>query len=279
MTNGLTATQKFKNQYNDLMMHTFGFSLEKWHNKGVWDDSYECYTIVENDVMIANVSVYKMKLLINGIERDCMQIGGVATRKEHRGKGLSRSIMEHIFNIYPDTLSFLFANDNVLEFYPKFGYIPASETQSYIQYKLKNKGEMVKLENTDSRIDYYLKNRGQFSQIVDCTNQYSINWFYMISIYPNNIYEIPELNVLMIAEQKGSVLLIHDVITKNPIDFSQLAPHLHFSGVDTIEFGFNPEWLIGSSNKRNYKLEDSTLFIKGDFGIEGDYMIPTTVRV
>jgi len=273
MTNGFTTTDEFNNQYNDLMMDTFGFSLEKWHRKRVWDDSYECYSIIENGIMIANISVYKMKLLINGSQQDCIQIGGVATRKEYRGKGLSRSLMEYILIIYPDTPSFLFANDDVLEFYPKFGYESTTEKQPYIECNLQSKGEMKKFELKDSKIDCYLRERGQFSKVLDCTNHYSINWFHIQNIYLEDSYDISDLDVMVVGEQKDNILRIYDVISKNPVSFPQIVPHLHFSGVDIIEFGFNPDWLGIDYSIRENKLEGSTLFVKGDFGVEREYKV------
>ena len=144
MTNGLTATKKFKDELNELIMQAFEFSFDKWHAKNVWNEDYELYSIIENGVMLANISVYKMKMIINGEKRDYLQFGSVATREEHRGKGLSKKLMEHIFSIYPDTPCFLHGGDDVAQFYPKFGFKPFTYKQPYIEYKLKNIGEMIK---------------------------------------------------------------------------------------------------------------------------------------
>ncbi len=279
MTNGHTATQEFKNQYNQLMMDTFGFSLEKWHNLNVWDDTYENYTIKEENMIIANVSIFKMRIVIGNVERTCIQIGGVATKKEYRGKGYSRKIMEHILGVYPDAPGLLFAADDACNFYPKFGFTPIVDKQPYIDYQLDNIGEMTKLEVLDPKVDQYLKERKQFSKVFDCKDQYAINWFHISNIYPNNIYEIEQLGVMIIARQVNNVLTIFDIVSKEPVTFVELIPHLHFSGINKIKFGFNPDRLSIDYLLEDIQVEDSTLFIKDQFLQQNQYIVPMLTRV
>ncbi len=108
MTNGLTATASFKDQYNDLIMQVFGFSFDTWFSHNLWGKDYESYSIIENNTMLANASVFRMKLLVDDRPLDCLQVGAVATRKEYRGQGLSRKIMNCILDTYSETPCFLF---------------------------------------------------------------------------------------------------------------------------------------------------------------------------
>jgi GNAT superfamily N-acetyltransferase len=278
MMNGLNSTQEMKNRYNDLIMDTFEFSFDRWFSLDLWDEDYESYNIVENGIMIANISAFKMKMLINGVERNCLQFGAVATRGEHRGKGLSRVIMEHISNLYPGVPAFLFGNDNVLDFYPKFGFRVAEEKQAFIKQEIHNEGEMIKLNIKDPKIDRYLKERKQFSGIFDCRNQYSVNWFHLIMGYEDNVFEIPKLGVMLVATQQGSTLTIHDIASGKPLSFSELSAHLYFKGVSTIKFEFNPDWLDFEYELSEYKVEDSTLFIKGDLGSKSGFIVPSLIR-
>lgn len=277
MTNGLTATKEFKAELNELIMQAFGFSFDKWHAKNVWNEDYELYSIIENGVMLANISVYKMKMIINGERRDYLQFGSVATREEHRGKGLSKKLMEHIFSIYPDTPCFLHGGDDVAKFYPKFGFKTFTYKRPYIEYKLKNSGEMIKLDITNPKVDKYLKERTQYSNIFDSINQYAINWFHLLYGHQNNIYEIPQLNVMIIAHQQGNKLTIYDIIASRTVSFEKIVPYLCFEGVDIIEFGFNPDWLGIDYNIGEYTFEDENPFVKGDFGLEQEYVIPRTI--
>ncbi|MCB2312951.1 GNAT family N-acetyltransferase [Clostridium tagluense] len=277
MTNASTTTKEFNAQLNELIMHAFDFSFDKWHAKNVWNDDYEIYSIIEDGVMLANISVTKMKMVINGEKRDYLQFGSVATREEHRGKGLSKKLMEHIFSIYPDTPCFLHGGDSVVGFYPKFGFKPITYKQPYIEYKLNNSGEMIKLNITNPKVDKYLKERTQYSKVFDCINQYSINWFHLIYGHQNNIYEIPQLDVMLVAHQRDNKVTIYDIVASRPVSFEQIVPYLCFEGVDIIQFGFNPDWLGIDYNMREYKIDDENPFLKGDFGLEQEYMIPRMI--
>lgn len=278
MTNGSAIRNEFMNQLNDLILDVFGFSFDAWRDKGFWNDDYESYSIIKDGAMLSNVSVYKMKLIINGVERDFLQFGAVATAEEYRGRGLSRRIMEHIFGIYPDTPAFLFGNDNVLGFYPKFGFVPVYDKKPYIECSLQGEGEMLKLDVKNQKVDYYLKERTQFSKVLDCKNKYPVNWFHLIMGHSENIYEIPELQLMMVAEQLGSTLVIYDIAAIKSVSFSELLPHLHFKGVETIEFGFNPDWLDFDYRMKNYKIEDSTMFVRGNLGVGKEFILPLLIR-
>ena len=277
MRNGFTAVKEYKRQLNDLMMHTFDFSFDRWHDLHVWNDHYECYSIIENDTMLANISVFRMNLITNGIKRDCIQLGAVATRAEYRGKGLARKLMEHILKLYPDMPIFLNANSTVLDFYPKFGFVPMTYKQSFTRCERLGGGEMLKLTVTDPKVEKYLAARTQYSNVFDCINAYSTHWFHLLYKHSDHIYELPQLNVMLVAEQHTTTLTIHDIITANPITFSQLIPHLNFSGVEMIEFGFNPDWLAINCLKKEYQVDDGSFFVRGDFGVDREYMIPELV--
>lgn len=277
MTNGITATDHYKKQLNELVTHVFGFSFESWHALGIWGDDYECYSIITDHHMIANISVYKMSLLINGRERQYLQLGLVATREENRGQGLARKIMEFIMERYLNVPMFLHANDSVIDFYPKFGFTPVSYKQPYINYHLKNDCGMTRMDLRDPKVKHYLKERGQYSSIFDCANQYAINWFHLLFSYSDHIYEIPELEVMLIAEQSNSILTIYDIVSRKEVAFADIVSYLGFSGGDVIHFGFNPDRLGLEYSLKEYPMNDSTLFIRGDFGVEGEYIIPVMI--
>jgi len=274
MTNGSMLTKEFDKQINDLMLHCLDFSFDRFHAKGVWNDDYERYSIFDNGIMVASISVYKMKMVINGEQKEFLQIGAVATREEYRCKGLSRKIMEHILSRYPDTSAFLHGGNSVLNFYPKFGFRPFEEKQPYIKYKLDNEGDMIRIDINDPKVDRYLKERNQYSKVIDCINQYAINWFHILYRHQKDIYEIPQLDLMIIARQKDNVLTVYDIAAKRNLSFEEIVPHLSFKGVDLIQFAFIPDWLGVDYSMKEYKIDDSNPFVKGSFGVEGEFMIP-----
>jgi predicted N-acetyltransferase YhbS len=68
--------------------------FEKWYQFGFWNNTYVCYSYIDQNEVIANVSVNKLDILIDGKESKTLQIGTVMTRPDYRGNGLSKSLME-----------------------------------------------------------------------------------------------------------------------------------------------------------------------------------------
>ena len=227
--------------FNDLMCESFGFSFEPWHKLGLWDERYESYSIIKNGAMLANVCILAADLLVGGNKLKALQLGAVATRRDYRGHGYSRMIIEHIIAKYPDTPMFLFANKSVPDFYPRFGFERTQEHKQVLSVAINNKHEAVKLSPGDSRLTDLIYNRAVFSNILDCTNTQSVHIFHQIMDYSDDMYFLPERNAVVIAKQKGNKLLIADIITEKQFTFDELAAFLPFSGVSEVEFGFSAD--------------------------------------
>jgi hypothetical protein len=48
--------------------------------------------------------------------------------------------------------------------------------------------------------------------------------------------------------------------------------------VERIEFGFNPDFLMPNYETKPLKIEDSTLFVRGDFKAARNYVVPFFIR-
>jgi GNAT superfamily N-acetyltransferase len=274
-----TSTSEYQAQLNDLMDATFGLRFDLWIALKQWTADYTCYSVIEDGVMQANAAVYRMQMLVGGEEKTYLQVGAVATRKERRGQGLSRAIMERILADYLGMPFFLFANPNVVNFYPRFGFKAVFDRQPRARVNLSEQpGVMRRLMLEDPLVGRYLYGRGCFSSILDCKNAAPVNWFNLLMGHADNVYEIPALELMLAAERNGNVLTIYDIWAKKPLAFEELASSLDFPGVQEIRFGFNPDWLQLDYEWIGYAEEDTTIFARGCFQDAGDYIIPLLLR-
>lgn len=276
--NHANSSGEYKHQLNALMLAIFGFSFEAWHKHGLWNEDYTCYSIVEDGVMLANASVYKMKMLVMGREKEVFQLGAVATRKEFRGRGLSQKILDFIFKQYPEKPFLLFANQEVKDFYPKFGFRRVFDLQPNMEICLDNpSAEMKKLAGNDPQVKDYLERRTCFSKILDCTNAAPINWFNLQMGYSDCIYKIPDLHALIVARQEGSTLTLFDVFASSAFTFEDLTRRLNFSGIRIILFAFNPDWLKLKYSLMEYN-NNSPIFVRGSFDLPDGCSFPFLLR-
>ncbi len=112
-----------KSSFFGLGHATFGLDYSQWDNFGYWDDTYVPYGIEIAGEIVANVSISKSTLVVDGVTYKAAQIGGVMTAPYYRGQGLSRRLMNDVLRDTSDMdVIYLFANHTVLDYYPKFGF-------------------------------------------------------------------------------------------------------------------------------------------------------------
>lgn len=121
--------ENLRHSFNELAEQTFGLSFEGWYRSGYWRENYIPYSIVDADRVVANVSVNITDMRMEGKLRRLIQLGTVMTEESCRNQGLIRRLMQEIEADYGARADgmYLFANDGVLDFYPRFGFRPVKE--------------------------------------------------------------------------------------------------------------------------------------------------------
>jgi GNAT superfamily N-acetyltransferase len=247
----------------------------EWYNKGFWADAYIPFSIVESGRVVSNVSISKMNIFLNGKSINAIQIGTVGTLPAYRNKGLSRYLMEYVINLYKDDIDFyyLFANDTVTEFYPKFGFKRVNEVifqrsnnippPNYNAVKLNLKNSSDKELITD-----LINKRTDISKLFSAHDYGFITWWYIFNFHSNDLYCLPNENIILIAGENNDDLHIYDVIFEHPFNFENTLPKfLKHNNYQTFNYYFSPDVLNYKFDK-TIRSEDSPLFIRGNFNLE-----------
>jgi hypothetical protein len=226
-----------------------------------------------------------MELLVEGEPKNGFQIGAVGTLSEYRNSGLSRYLMEYVidkYDSYSDIL-FLFANESVLEFYPKFNFKPyrevifKSKTIPKINYSAR-KLDFTKKEDVDI-IKIYLMKRRPLTRKFGATGYDFITQWHLINVFPDNLLYVEDEQVIFIVSEKENQLHIWDVIFKEPIHFeSAISKSIQGQNIKTIFYYFPPDQIPFEYDE---VLEDkkSNLFVRGDFEVgEQDFKFPITAQ-
>ena len=128
---GYCADDALRRSFDALAQRTFGLTFEDWYQNGFWGDDYVPYSVVVDGAVAANVSVNRTDFVLDGEKKRFIQLGTVMTDERYRGRGMIRRLMaevEHDCAGKADGV-YLFANDTVLDFYPKFGFCRAAEVR------------------------------------------------------------------------------------------------------------------------------------------------------
>ncbi|MBL8024849.1 MAG: GNAT family N-acetyltransferase, partial [Fibrobacteres bacterium] len=215
------------------------------------------------------VSVNVMDFNVFGTTKRFIQIGTVVSEKSNREKGYSRYLMEHVLKEWrpKSDLLFLFANDEVLDFYPKFGFRCLVEhrysgvVQSYNDTFSAEKVDMSNKANID--FVFSMVNDSITMSAVDMRNNAELVMFHCMSHMKNNVYFARELNTLVIAKIKSDTIMLNAVYSPNNIPLTEIINALSTKDTKRVIFGFTPNETSGFDISL-HKEEDTTLFILGD---------------
>lgn len=258
-------SDKLRKSLNELTEKTFGFNFEKWYSNGFWGDKFITHSMLDGDKIIANVSVNLMDFSMDGVEKNYVQIGTVMTDKAYRGQGVNRYLIEKVINDYRDEVDgiYLFGNDSVIDFYPKFGFTKSKEYQYSKNIWARNNLKTI------AKVDFSNKNKWQeFFYVVNnsiSNDRFTMNNSGLIAFWTrwgNSVYYLCEEKAYVIADIKDNNLYIEQVISKRKVNLETIISSFGNS-IKKVILGFTPcnnnEYSV-----EEYHEEDCTLFILGE---------------
>jgi GNAT superfamily N-acetyltransferase len=267
------------NEFHNFISEVFpSISFKDWYLKGFWQKNYIPYSIIESGKIISNVCVAVMSLKLNGQKINAIQIGAVGTLPEYRNKGLSRILMNYVLDKYEKhtDLFFLFANETVMDFYPKFGFSHVEERIFLLDTNIPKSNDSARKLNINIESDYNIllnlvNNRMNLSNKFGAEEYGSITMWHVLNLHLVDLYYLEEEDIIIIKMEKDNVLHIFDVIFRTSFDFQIVLPKIISSNsVKIIKYYFSPDQLNYKYNKTI--IDDSGLFIRGEFNMSGELL-------
>jgi GNAT superfamily N-acetyltransferase len=264
---------KYRDQLFELTDIVFPrYDFRKWFNLGYWPDEYIPFSIELDGKIVSNVSITKMNTYLNGNHIKAIQFGTVATNPDYRKRNLSRYLMEYVIDKYEkDTdLMFLFANDSVTEFYPKFGFIRKHESVFKITSDIPSPAYNSRKLNIDDTIDRELivemiKNRCVTTKLFGAENFGSITMWHLLNVFPNDIYYLEDENAIVLAYESDNELHVHDIISTEIKELNSLLPKvIKNENLNSIHIYFSPDEMNYKYDSA-YITDDSPFFVRGKF--------------
>jgi GNAT superfamily N-acetyltransferase len=252
--------------FNRLAEKTFGLNFENWYQNGFWQDNYIPYSVVIDGEVVSNVSVNACNMNYKGKIVKLIQLGTIMTDIDHRGKGYAGALMKEVIKDYDGKVDgiYLFANDSVLEFYPKFGFKEAKEYQFTKDVTISGECTAQNVPLRD-KIDFdrtveILDTKKQNAQLYMVDNP-GLYMFYLSQFMTENLFYIEECNSYAIAEVEDDTLILHTIIGNGAVDEVIRA---FGSQVKKVVLCFTPKDSSGFEKSELHE-EDTTFFVQGKF--------------
>ncbi|MDL4842333.1 GNAT family N-acetyltransferase [Aquibacillus rhizosphaerae] len=258
-----------RTSFNELSNLVFEIDFEGWFQNGFWNNLYIPYSFIERSKVVANVSVNILDLVINGEIKKAIQIGTVMTHPDYRKKGLSSLLLKKVLNDYGDEYEFiyLFANQTVLDFYPKFGFESVDQYQCSMDF-LPSQSESPNVRKLDSNnkkdldlIYKFASERSPVSKLFGTKNTHGILLFYCMHVYHNDLYYLDDMDVIVIYKKNDSQIDIFDIISKQEVNFDKILSKITDHETNNIVFHYTPDYK-GINTKSSLINGSDTLFLK-----------------
>ena len=245
--------------FNALATESFGISFAS-----VGGD-YEPHVLICDGRVVANVSVNQIPFIRDGQRILLIQLGTVMTHPDYRGRGLSRWLMEQILDRWQGNCDgiYLFANDGVLDFYPKFGFRSASEWECRVRVPRRS-GTLRQL-NMDDHADWALLwekfARGNPYSALYMTDNHALLNFYAGGFRRDCFYYAAEYDLVLALEEDEGLWCL-DIFGRSDVPLADALALLPPSENGEIRLGFSPREAVGTLLP--HREEDTTLFVLGD---------------
>ena len=227
-----------------LSRQIFGLEFAPWDEKGYWTDRYRPYALVRDGQVVANASANIIDTRVDGVKKRYIQIGTVMCHPDFRGQGLMRRVMGALMADWQDRCDamYLYGNDSVLEFYPKFGF---SADREYIHSGAVTPcgGDFVPLDMDQPEGVALLRRlyaQGNPYSALPMLDNFGLIMFYCGFFLKRNVFYSPRHGVACVAEQEGDTLLLHDVFGASDAPLTQLIAQIAAPDTKRVTLGFTP---------------------------------------
>jgi GNAT superfamily N-acetyltransferase len=244
------ANLDLRKSFNDLAHRTFGIDFETWYSHGFWTEKYQPYSFVVDGKVVANVSVNLLNLVIDQETVQAVQIGTVMTDPNYRGQGLSRTLIEKVLADFSDiSIFYLFANQSVLEFYPKFGFAPMDQIQFSMDYRYNRESIILtKIRSLDGHNPQDLNfiyqlalKRQHLSQVFTTSSSAELLMFYCCYVFPNDLYFLEEEEAVVIYQIEEATLHLFDIVSTRKLPIHEIVGKIANETINEVIFHFHLE--------------------------------------
>lgn len=214
---GYMDDDTLRHALNRLTNDIYGFDFEVWYLEGGYKGAYVPFTLFEGGEAVANASANIMEFAYRGGVTRLVQIGTVMTRREYRGRGLARGLIERILRAYERECEgfYLFANDTATGFYDKLGFL-CGEQYEYapVSPPARVEGDFERV-GADARDAYLRALAGACANSGFASLNTGLNMFYTRDMA--DAYYSRKLDAYAFASVENGVMYLDEIVCARPV--------------------------------------------------------------
>jgi len=242
-----------------LARQVFNLDFTSWIAEDGWTGRFQPYAAVDGGRVLAAAAANVIDCHLAGIKRRYIQLSTVMTAPDRRHQGCGRLLIQAILHDCQDADGFfLYANDSVLGFYPRFGFRiqPEHHWHRTAAGGQPDGLQPVALPDRAARGAFIanLAQRPSLGAVTFDTPQLTL--FHLLNDMRHDAGRWPAADAWILAHD-GYVTAIHAPTGVSPRQVADA-----FAAGTDVELAFAPADADGFF-RRGYHEEDSTLFVLG----------------
>ena len=252
----------------DLARKVFDLDFSSWYENGFWTDAYRPYCLVSEGAVISNISVCECNLRWRENIHHLAQLGCVATKKDARGRGYAKQLMEKVTDDCDRSFEgvFLYTMEDMIPFYEKFGFRRLYEWQYTKKVNITSKATVEKIpmdskEEWDRMVDI-IRRRSLSGDMVMVGNP-GLYMFYLTGAMSDNVCYIPSCEAYVVAKENSGNLKVFAVFSDTKVSLGDVISSFG-SGINSVQLAFTPGNNTGFEQSR-MEDPDSVLMVRGTF--------------
>ena len=205
-----------RERYFQLAKKVFNLDFHPWYDSGCCGDSFMAYTLYDGDVAVSSAGVVVGEFEWKGELKRYSQLSTVMTDPGYRKHELNRWLIDKVLCDWRDEsdMVYLYANDSVVNYYPKFGFEKVTE-YAYSLPIARKEGAVVRKLDLSKHADRTLlakkyETNNPFSALPMC-NDFSLLMFHCITFLSDKIYYVKDYDAVVIAEHDEQQLFCYDI--------------------------------------------------------------------
>lgn len=261
---GYQKNETMRKSLDRLSQATFGgLSFERFYHLGFWTDNIIPYTLFREGNAVSNLFVSIMDVRHNGKAKRYVQLGTVMTDKAYRNRGLSRFLIEMAIDEWQNKSDaiFLFANDSVTDFYPKFGFVKEHEYDYSISVTAQTyKMRKLDMGNPSDRDFLMQKVKGGNPFTSFAVGSYEYAMFHCTMFYTDCVFYSEDFDAIVVCKEENSFLTCYDIFCDAKNNLRRILSAVATAQNQRVILGFTPVDIQGFDVAVSEE-EDTTLFV------------------
>ncbi len=262
-----------------------GLDLTLWHERGAWDRThYTAFSLFDGPEVVATVNVYSLDLVVNGALTRVGQLSGVGTLPEYRRRGLARWLTERAL-AWAEPLHegfYLFASEEARPLYRSAGFVPVQEHITRLPGQSAARAHAPRRLQLDTPADFELlweraHERCAVSERLGVLNP-SLLLFHALYGMKDALFEVPELELVLMARAEAGRLDLFDVIGPEVPPLSALRPFLAAFPHEALHIHFHPDRLDLDGEGERVIAPPNGTHVRAPFRIPEGAVFPVAAR-